>query len=149
MTEERVLHLCRFLRVALQLEQLRHAWAGAVLELDIDSPDNFRRFTKLYDSLVVAPLVQSLRDREVQVRSLCLRVKEAQGGGQPTQRQTETRARRGRVATQGRKMGWHSYTEGREAVNASVYTEQKRCSESRGVPFNHCFFSHVYCRKVP
>lgn len=68
-TEERSAHLLQFVQVALQLEQLRHAWAASVLELDIDSPDNFGRFTKLYDSLVVAPMVQNLRDREVQVGS--------------------------------------------------------------------------------
>ena len=71
-TEERSAHLLQFVQVALQLEQLRHAWAASVLELDIDSPDNFGRFTKLYDSLVVAPMVQNLRDREVKVGGLGL-----------------------------------------------------------------------------
>eukprot|EP00045_Choanoeca_perplexa_P017677 m.261627 g.261627 ORF g.261627 m.261627 type:complete len:2130 (+) comp17602_c0_seq2:143-6532(+) len=50
-----------FLKVAIQLEQLRFAWAQRVLGMTIDTPAKLGMFTKMYDAQVVVPVVAQLK----------------------------------------------------------------------------------------
>ena len=59
--------LTNFLKVSLQLEQLRFAWAERVLQFSVDTPTRLRDFTKLYDARVVTPVVARLKRQHFQV----------------------------------------------------------------------------------
>jgi hypothetical protein len=62
--------LMSFLKIAIQMEQLRFAWAKHVLNMVVDSPAKLGIFTKMYDTQVVAPVVAQLKQQHLKVRLL-------------------------------------------------------------------------------
>lgn len=65
--EDRAAYVSAFLQISLQLEQLKSLWAQVVLDLQLDTPEEYQRFLKLYDSLVATPIVHHLRQVELKV----------------------------------------------------------------------------------
>ena len=62
--------LLAFLKVALQLEQLRFAWAKHALNMIVDSPAKLGIFAKMYDAQVVAPVVAALKQQHLKVSTV-------------------------------------------------------------------------------